>query len=57
MMAALFQDAKVQIESHVSGVGKGLEPGWTMKDERYSFATSARASGSRVIATLDESSY
>jgi type 1 glutamine amidotransferase len=56
-MAPQFQDAKVQIESHVSGVGKGLEPGWTMKDEWYSFATSARASGSHVIATLDESSY
>ncbi len=56
-MLPQFQDAKVQIESHPSGLGKGLEPGWTMKDEWYSFANSARASGSQVIATLDESSY
>jgi uncharacterized protein len=56
-MVPQFQDAKVQIESHPSGIGKGLEPGWIMQDEWYSFATSARASGSQVIATLDESSY
>ncbi len=56
-MAPQFQDAKVQIETHPTGIGTGLEPGWTMKDEWYSFVTSARASGSQVIATLDESSY
>lgn len=52
-----FQDAKVVIEPHSSGIGQGLEPGWTMNDEWYSFAKSARLNGGRVVATLDESSY
>jgi uncharacterized protein len=52
-----FQDAKVVIEPHSSGIGKGLEPGWTMNDEWYSFAKSARLNGGKVVATLDETSY
>ena len=52
-----FQDAKVQIEKAPSGVGADLAPGWTMKDEWYSFARTARLNGANVIATLDENSY
>jgi type 1 glutamine amidotransferase len=52
-----FQDAKIVIESHPAGLGKGLAPGWTMNDEWYSFAKSARLNGARVVATLDEKSY
>jgi type 1 glutamine amidotransferase len=52
-----FQDARVVIESSASGVGSNLAPGWTMNDEWYSFAKSARLNGANVVATLDESSY
>lgn len=52
-----FQDAQIVLESAPSGLGKNLAPGWTMNDEWYSFAKSARASGSQVIATLNEDSY
>jgi uncharacterized protein len=52
-----FQDAQIRIESHPSGIGEGLAPGWTMKDEWYSFAKSARLNGGTVVATLDETSY
>jgi type 1 glutamine amidotransferase len=56
-MAPQFQDAKIQIETNPSGIGAGLAPGWTMKDEWYSFAVSARANGATIVATLDEGSY
>jgi hypothetical protein len=52
-----FQDAKVVIESASSGIGADLMPGWTMNDEWYSFAKSARLNGANVVATLDETSY
>lgn len=55
-MAPQFQDARVVIESN-SSIGRGLAPGWTMNDEWYSFKNNPRASGSTIIATLDESSY
>jgi type 1 glutamine amidotransferase len=55
-MAPQFQDARIVIEDQ-SAIGRGLAPGWTMNDEWYSFKSSPRASGARVIATLDESSY
>jgi uncharacterized protein len=55
--APQFQDARVVIESSASGVGSNLAPGWTMNDEWYSFAKSARLTGANVVATLDESSY
>lgn len=56
-MAPQFQDARIGIEAAPSGIGTSLMPGWTMNDEWYSFAASPRASGARVIATLDESTY
>jgi uncharacterized protein len=52
-----FQDASVRIESHPAGIGASLAPGWTMKDEWYSFRASPRSTGAHVVATLDESTY
>lgn len=52
-----FQDAKVVVEPASSGIGADLIPGWTMNDEWYSFAKSARLNGANVVATLDENSY
>jgi uncharacterized protein len=52
-----FQDAKVVVETNPAGLGASLMPGWTMNDEWYSFAKSARLTGGRVIASLDEKSY
>lgn len=56
-MAPQFQDANVKIESTPSGIGKDLAPGWTMKEEWYSFANNPRATGAHIIATLDETTY
>jgi uncharacterized protein len=56
-MAPQFQDARINLEPSESGIGRGLGTGWMMKDEWYSFKTSARRGGAHVIATLDESSY
>jgi type 1 glutamine amidotransferase len=55
-MAPQFQDAAVRIERNPAGIGSSQAPGWTMKDEWYSFRASPRAS-SNVVATLDESTY
>jgi uncharacterized protein len=56
-----FQDAVIEIESVKTGnkseIGSGLMVPWTMKDEWYSFAKSARLNGGNVIATLNEKSY
>jgi uncharacterized protein len=52
-----FQDARVNIEASPSGIGAGLNGGWTMKDEWYSFEKSARLNGAQVVATLDEKTY
>ena len=52
-----FQDADIRIEASSSGIAASLAPGWTMNDEWYSFARSARDDGADVVATLDESTY
>jgi uncharacterized protein len=52
-----FQDARVNIDDAASPLARGLGTGWTMNEEWYSFAHSARAAGAHVIATLDETSY
>jgi type 1 glutamine amidotransferase len=52
-----FQDAKVVVEANPAGLASSLAPGWTMNDEWYSFAKSARLNGAQVVATLDEKSY
>lgn len=56
-MGPQFQDARVVVEAPPGMVGGDLAPGWTMKDEWYSFDKSPRAKGVRVVATLDERSY
>jgi uncharacterized protein len=56
-----FQDAVIEMENEDNGttseIGLGLPKSWTMKDEWYSFAKSARLNGALVIATLNEKSY
>jgi type 1 glutamine amidotransferase len=56
-MSPQFQDAKVIVVDDKSAIIRELAPGWTMKDEWYSFHTNPRASGAHVLAALDESSY
>lgn len=52
-----FQTARIKLEDTAHPVAKGLPPEWNVNDEWYSFKTTPRASGSRIIATLDESTY
>ncbi len=52
-----FQDAKIVVEGRDQGIAAGLPGEWVMKDEWYSFTNNPRASGSAIIATLDEGSY
>ena len=52
-----FQDARVVVEAKGHPVTASLPAEWTMRDEWYSFGTNPRASGSTVIATLDETTY
>ncbi|MCE7796332.1 ThuA domain-containing protein [Sphingobium sufflavum] len=56
-MSPQFQDARVVVEAKDSPLAKGLPAEWVMKDEWYSFRNNPRASGSTIIATLDEKSY
>ncbi len=52
-----FQDARVVVEDADHPAAADLPAEWVMKDEWYSFRTSPRDSGARIIARLDESSY
>jgi uncharacterized protein len=52
-----FQTAQVVIEDAASPIAAGLGGGWQMSDEWYSFKNNPRASGARVLATLDETTY
>lgn len=52
-----FQDAHVVVDDPDHPVVQGLPRQWIMNDEWYSFKASPRASGSHIIATLDESTY
>jgi type 1 glutamine amidotransferase len=52
-----FQTARVRIDDSDHPVAQGLPAQWDMNDEWYSFKTNPRASGARVIATLDEGTY
>lgn len=56
-MGPQFQDARVQIDDPGSPITKVLTPGWTMKEEWYSFRPGIRAGGAHVLLTLDESTY
>ncbi len=55
-MAPQFQEARVAVEG-AHPLAAGLPAEWRMSDEWYSFSTNPRSSGSKVIATLDESTY
>ena len=52
-----FQDARVAVEAAGHPITAALPREWVMSDEWYSFKNNPRASGSTVIATLDESTY
>ncbi|MEO6716111.1 MAG: ThuA domain-containing protein [Novosphingobium sp.] len=56
-MSPQFQDAKVRVDDPAHPIVHGLPADWVMNDEWYSFRNSPRASGSHIIATLDESTY
>lgn len=55
-MAPQFQESRVAVEG-AHPLAAGLPSEWRMTDEWYSFSTNPRSSGSKVIATLDESTY
>ncbi|WP_457424219.1 ThuA domain-containing protein [Roseateles sp. P5_E7] len=52
-----FQQAQIVVEDAASPIAAGLGKGWQMSDEWYSFKNNPRASGARVLATLDEKTY
>jgi type 1 glutamine amidotransferase len=52
-----FQRATIHIEDPDDPATKGLGPEWSRVDEWYSFETSPRAKGVKVLATLDERTY
>ena len=52
-----FQSATVRIERPKGSIAAGLPWKWQRTDEWYSFASSPRANGVTVLATLDESTY
>lgn len=55
-MEPQFQEARVVTDkSHP--LAANLPAEWRMSDEWYSFKTNPRASGSRILLTLDESTY
>lgn len=57
-MAPQFQEARVIVSTdHPIAKAAKLPREWRMKDEWYSFKTSPRAAGAKVIASLDEGSY
>ncbi|HEX7753494.1 MAG TPA: ThuA domain-containing protein [Novosphingobium sp.] len=56
-MAPQFQDAKVRIDEAAHPIARGLPAEWVMNDEWYSFRSNPRDTGSRIVATLDESTY
>ncbi|MDE2436289.1 MAG: ThuA domain-containing protein [Sphingomonadales bacterium] len=51
-----FQEARIAVDSR-HPLAKGLPTEWRMTDEWYSFKTNPRATGARVLLTLDESTY
>lgn len=52
-----FQTARVVIDNPADPIAQGLPHDWTMLEEWYSFKNNPRASGSHILATLDETSY
>ncbi|WP_020654714.1 ThuA domain-containing protein [Massilia niastensis] len=56
-MQPQFQEGRLVVDDTGSEIVAGLDRGWTMSEEWYSFHTSPRESGARVLVTLDERSY
>jgi uncharacterized protein len=56
-MRPQFQKALVQIEDAAHPATLGLPATFLRTDEWYSFATSPRAAGFNILATIDEASY
>ena len=56
-IAKHFQNARVVVENASLPLTRGLPSEWVMKDEWYSFTNNPRASGSTILATLDENTY
>lgn len=56
-MAPQFQDARVIVTDPTSPIVADQAPGWTMRDEWYSFASNPRSGGAHVLLALDEASY
>jgi uncharacterized protein len=52
-----FQSATVIVEGPKTGIAARLPDSWTMTEEWYSFASSPRLTGARILARLDERSY
>lgn len=52
-----FQTAKIRIEDSAHPAAQGLPKELELNDEWYSFKNNPRATGSRIIATIDESTY
>ena len=52
-----FQQATIHVEDRTDPATRQLGETWTRVDEWYSFESSPRAKGVRVLATLDEHTY
>ena len=52
-----FQTATVRLADASHPAALGLPASWEMNEEWYSFKNNPRDTGSRIIATLDESTY
>ena len=52
-----LQNARIVLEARDHPIAQGLPDEWNLLEEWYSFKTSPRASGARIIATLDEATY
>jgi len=56
-MGPQFQAATIKIEDSTNPATRDLGTSWVWTDELYSFASSPRAKGYHILATLDETTY
>ncbi len=56
-MAPQFQQATVNVEDKADAATQGLPASWARTEEWYSFDKSPRASGAKVLITVDEKTY
>ena len=57
IMDPQFQAADLKVEDRAHPATRGLPQTWRRTDEWYSFASSPRAKGYRILVTIDEKSY